>query len=81
MTLSHELDENYRSALKTYKEIEIIGKCGDNLTGKLIKKARTNYRLLEKKVPIIDPVCCECDYSANDLKEIWKLLVCPKCVK
>ncbi|CAJ0895755.1 8520_t:CDS:2, partial [Entrophospora sp. SA101] len=75
IALSHELDENYRSALKTYKEIEIIGKCGDNLTGKLIKKARTNYRLLEKKVPIIDPVCCECDYSANDLKEIWKLLV------
>ncbi|CAG8470797.1 19515_t:CDS:1 [Cetraspora pellucida] len=77
--LTAEADNDYPLALKLYQETERIGSCGLLLADKLIKKAHTKYRLLESRVPRVQPVCVQCGFEAKELTEIWRLLVCPKC--
>ncbi|KAF0554401.1 hypothetical protein F8M41_019172 [Gigaspora margarita] len=77
--LTAEVDNDYPLALKLYQETERVGFCRIILADKLIKKAHTKYRLLESRVPRVQPVCVQCGFVAKELTEIWRLLVCSKC--
>ncbi|CAG8596644.1 2721_t:CDS:2 [Racocetra fulgida] len=55
--LTAEVDNDYPLALKLYQETERVGSCGFLSAEKLMKKAHTKYRLLESRVPRVQPVC------------------------
>jgi len=77
--LTSQVDCDYETALKMFQDCERIGYCGFSMADKLVKKAHTQRRLLESRVPRVQPICVQCNYEAKELKEIWKLLVCSKC--
>uniref|UniRef100_A0A1D1Y0L4 Mediator of RNA polymerase II transcription subunit 7 n=1 Tax=Anthurium amnicola TaxID=1678845 RepID=A0A1D1Y0L4_9ARAE len=70
---------DYREAVNLYHKCEQIGRCELKVADKLIKKAHTKFRLLEPRVPRIQPICATCKFEAKDLKTIWNLLVCSQC--
>ncbi|CAG8624319.1 2662_t:CDS:1 [Paraglomus brasilianum] len=73
------LSSDHASALKYYSECEKTPATGDKKADKLRKKAHTNVRLIEPKVPKVKPACVSCGFEPQELKEIWALLVCSKC--
>ncbi|CAI2180175.1 5775_t:CDS:1 [Funneliformis geosporum] len=83
LALTAELEGNenddFRETVNLYHECEQIGTCDLECADKLVKKAHTRFRLLEPRVPRVQPVCVICNYKAGDLKSIWSLLVCSKC--
>ncbi|RIA90543.1 hypothetical protein C1645_769803 [Glomus cerebriforme] len=70
---------NYKEAVNLYYKCEQVGRCGIKVADKLIKKAHTKFRLLESRVPRVQPICATCNFEAKNLKAIWNLLVCSKC--
>jgi hypothetical protein len=70
---------DYKHAVNLYHKCEKIGPCELEVADKLVKKAHTKFRLLEPRVPRVQPICASCNFEAKDLKTIWNLLVCSKC--
>ncbi|CAG8466941.1 11258_t:CDS:2 [Diversispora eburnea] len=77
--LNLQAEQDFVTALKMFEECERIGYCGYSTADKLVKKAHTQYRLLEPRVPRVLPICASCNYEAKKIDEIWKLIVCSKC--
>ncbi|RHZ83259.1 hypothetical protein Glove_99g163 [Diversispora epigaea] len=77
--LNSQAEQDYVTALKIFKECERIGYCDYSTADKLVKKAHTQYKLLEPRVPRVLPICASCNYEAKKIDEIWKLIVCSKC--
>lgn len=70
---------DYKEAVNCYHKCEKVGPCELKVADKLVKKAHTKFRLLEPRVPRVQPICTSCKFEAKDLKSIWNLLVCSKC--
>ncbi|RHZ61253.1 hypothetical protein Glove_349g107 [Diversispora epigaea] len=77
--LTAEADNDFSTALTTFKSCQKFGECGFNTADTLVKKSHKKVRTLEPQVPKVKPVCVECQYEAKELKDIWRLLVCAKC--
>ncbi|CAG8466962.1 11259_t:CDS:2 [Diversispora eburnea] len=68
----------FESAM-SFQECLLVGECGFSPADKLVQSSQTNIKLIESSLPRIPPICVQCEYAPKNLKEIWKLLVCPQC--
>ncbi|CAG8536920.1 11485_t:CDS:1 [Funneliformis caledonium] len=79
LAMTAEADGEFNDALNLYGTCKRIGECNFATADKLVKKAHTKIRILERQVPKVKPVCVSCDFEPKELSDIWKLLVCSKC--
>ncbi|RHZ83258.1 hypothetical protein Glove_99g162 [Diversispora epigaea] len=70
--------EVFESAM-SFQECLVVGECGFAPADKLVESAQTNINILESSLPRIPPICVQCEYAPKNLKDIWKLVVCPQC--